>query len=63
MQNISKALIWDEVANDYDKLVGGRRARTLPMDEVFDALAARTEEYYVHPDDGTIHRVEKGEAS
>ena len=32
----SDALSWDDLANEYDKTHGGRRARTLPMDKIAD---------------------------
>lgn len=37
----ANALTWDDVARLYDAHHSGRRARTLPMDEVFDWVASR----------------------
>jgi len=31
-----KELPWDDLATLYDKRVGGRRARTLPMEVIFE---------------------------
>jgi len=53
------ALKNDELANLYDKAnIGGRPARTLPMDTVFDWAEKQTDKFYVHPENGTIHLLE-----
>ena len=54
---ISKALTWDELANEYDKRFPGRPARTIKMDTVFEQIKNRTEEFWVDPEEGTIHRI------
>uniref|UniRef100_A0A6M3LTV3 Putative HIRAN domain containing protein n=1 Tax=viral metagenome TaxID=1070528 RepID=A0A6M3LTV3_9ZZZZ len=51
-------LTWDDLANIYDKEVGGRRARMLPMGQVFDWAAKQVDKFTVHKD-GTISK--KGE--
>lgn len=50
------ALTWDELADLYDKAhgSGGRRARTLPMDQVFQWAAKQTDKFRVAAD-GSIH--------
>lgn len=35
-----KGMTWEELASWYDKNIGGRKARTLSMDTVFDACVA-----------------------
>lgn len=49
------ALTWDELAALIDATRSGRRARTLPMDEVFKWAEAQTDKFIVSKD-GTIHR-------
>jgi len=49
----SKKLTWDELANFYDKSAPFRRARTLPMDYVFNWAARQKNRFIVHRD-GTI---------
>ena len=57
--NIGDALTWDEIADLYDAQNRGRPARTLPMDGVFTKIASRTDEFYVCPDEGTLHLIVK----
>lgn len=52
---IGKALTWDELAKFYNKVNSGRKAQTLPMDQVFDWANKQKEKFYVCPDEGTIH--------
>jgi hypothetical protein len=60
--NIGKALTWDELADIYDKEKrGGRRARTLPMEHVFNWAKAQEDRFYVDPIEGTLHLIEQGE--
>lgn len=49
-----KALTWEELANIYDKEHNGRKARTLPMDAIFEWAERRTDKFQVS-DKGTIH--------
>ena len=51
---MTKALTWNELADLYDKVHTGRKARTLPMDTVFAWAEAQTETFYVSKE-GTIH--------
>jgi hypothetical protein len=58
MTQISKALTWDQLAEHYDsQRSGGRPARTLPMDTVFEWAENRREQFYVDPKEGTIHLI------
>ena len=56
-QNISEALTWDDLADEFDKGSPGRPARTLPMDKVFVCMKNKTEEFWVDPKEGTIHKI------
>ena len=60
-QNISKALTWDDLADEYDKRFSGRPARTLQMDTVFEQMKNKKEEFWVDPEKGTIHKILKEE--
>lgn len=51
----SKALTWDDLADDYKK-VTGRSARVRPMEEIFNWAERQTKRYLVDPDEGTLHR-------
>lgn len=53
---ISDALTWDELADDYDKTPGGGCARVQKMNTIFDWAAKQTDKFYVDPDEGTIHK-------
>lgn len=54
--DISKALTWDELADEYDKTTGGR-ARTELMDTIFEWAERQTSKFFVDPVKGTIHRI------
>jgi len=55
-ETTSRGLTWDELADEYDKACsGGRPARTLPMDAVFNWAACQEDIFYVDPEHGTIH--------
>jgi hypothetical protein len=57
-QKISKALTCDKLADIYDAQHQGRRpARTLPMEDVFEWAEKQTDRFYVHPKNGTLHRI------
>lgn len=56
---LSRALSWNDLANDYDKDHNNRKARTLPMDSIFNWAASLTDEYKVDEKEGTIHRIIK----
>lgn len=46
-----RELTWDELAYYYDKYhKGGRPARTLPMEDVWDWAASRKDLFYVNKD-------------
>jgi hypothetical protein len=51
---LSKPLLWEDVANEYTKLFGGR-PYIMPMDKVFDRLANH-ENFHVS-EDGSIHKI------
>jgi hypothetical protein len=36
MKTKEKAMTWEDLAEWYDKNIGGRKARTLPMEKVFE---------------------------
>ena len=42
-RHIEKALTWGELADFYDSKNNGRRARTLPMNDVFNWAKNQTE--------------------
>jgi len=46
--NKNKALTWEDLANEYDKYNSGRKARTLPMDSVFDWAEKQKDKFYVN---------------
>ena len=54
----SKALTWDDLAEDYKKATG-ESAKIRPMDAIFEWAEKQTEKYYVDPKVGSIHRILK----
>jgi len=59
-KRIGAALTWDDLADTYDReSSGSRRARTLPMDRIFSYFERKKNEYYVHPTEGTIHKIKE----
>lgn len=50
-------LTWEDLANAYDKANSGRRARTLPMDIVFDWAKAQKDKFFVD-EEGYIYNKE-----
>ena len=55
-EKLSKALTWEDLADVYDKENNGRKARTLPMDDVFKWFAKQKDKYKVIKE-GTIHKI------
>jgi hypothetical protein len=55
MKKLSKALTWDDLANEYDKSHTERPARTLPMDYVFEWAEKQTDKFKVSKN-GTMHK-------
>ena len=55
MENLEKALSWDDLAELYDSVHSGRPARTLPMDYVFEWV--EEQKGFKVMDDGTIHKI------
>lgn len=53
----NKPLTWNEVADIYDAKHTGRKARTLPMDVVFDWVAEQ-DDFYIGDDDYLYHKLE-----
>lgn len=53
---LSKALLWDELADEYDKYHSNRKARTLPMDHVFE-WAEKKQDKYLVSNKGTLHKI------
>ncbi|MHC4311272.1 MAG: hypothetical protein ACYSW3_02230 [Planctomycetota bacterium] len=60
IETYSEALTWNELADEYDATHGGRRARTQPMNDIFDWAEKQTDKFFVDPDEGTIHKIKKG---
>ena len=52
---IGPALTWDELADMYPG-----KARIKPMEQVFDYFARQTDKFYVHPKEGTLHKIING---
>ena len=50
-----KALTWNELADEYDRVTGGH-ARTLKMETVFRWAKKQTDKFVVSPE-CTIHKV------
>lgn len=42
-----KQLTWDDLADAYDKEHSGRKARTLPMEYVFEWAGKQTDKFHV----------------
>lgn len=55
---MNNTLTWDELANLYDKVGYSRKARTLPMDLIFEWAEKQTDKFEVSKE-GTIHLREK----
>ena len=55
-KTLSRPLTWDELAEIYDA-EHSRRARTLPMDEVFRWAESQPHRFRVHPQNDTLHQV------
>ena len=53
----TKKLTWDDLADEYDKVHSGRKARTLTMDSVFAWAQTQTDKFKVS--EGFIYRVIK----
>ena len=60
MKTNEPALTWDELAEEYDKVHSGRKARTLEMDFVFKWAEKQTDKFVVSPA-GFIFRIAKDE--
>ncbi len=58
---MNKSITWEELANVYDKNNNGRKARTLPMDSVFEWGKKRKDIFYFEPIEGTLHKLEVDE--
>ena len=54
-QIITPAATWEDLANERDKLHGGRASRTLPMESVFE-WAEKSGLYKLCPISGALHR-------
>ena len=57
MSKKRKPLTWDQLADEYDKAGGGRKARTLPMDHVFKWAVKQTDKFVVK--EGYLYKVYK----
>lgn len=54
----SKALTWDDLANEYKKATGNS-AYTKSMDSIFDWAEKQTNKFFVDPNKHTIHKVRR----
>jgi len=54
---LSKALTWDDLAAEYNKLNNGRSAQTLPMKKVFKWAEKQKDKFKVSEEEGTIHLI------
>jgi len=59
MKKYGKALTWDELADIYDKTTHSR-ARTKPMEHVWNWAERQIDKFYVHPKHETIHLIKGG---
>jgi hypothetical protein len=57
-ETLGPALLWEDLAEMYDKIHGGRKARTLPMNEVF-AWAKEQPGIVYDSETTTLHKVLK----
>ena len=55
---ISKALTWDDLANEYKKATG-YTARIQPMEAVFEWAEKQNDKFFVNYDEKTIHKIIK----
>ena len=56
VNKVSKALIWDDLADEYKKATG-HTAYAKSMDGVFDWAKKQTDKFFVDPNEGTIHKI------
>ena len=54
----SKALTWDNLADEYKKVTGSS-ACIQSMDSIFDWAEKQTNIFFVNPEKGTIHKIIK----
>lgn len=59
MTKLSKALTWDDLAEAYNKCNGGRKAMTLPMNQVFEWAERQSDKFEVNKEEGSIHKILK----
>jgi len=57
---ISKALTWDDLANEYKK-VTGKSAYIKSMDSIFGWAEKQTDKFFVSQKQKTIHKIIKKE--
>ena len=55
---ISKALTWDDLANEYKKSTGNS-ARTKSMESIFNWAEKQTNKFFVDYDKKTIHKIKE----
>ena len=55
---VSKALTWDDLANEYKKETGNT-AHIQPMEAIFDWAERQDDKFFVDPDKKTIHKIKK----
>lgn len=57
---LGKPLTWDELAYEYDRKhhTSGRKARTLPMNKVFE-WAEKQKRKFIVLKEGTVHKKDK----
>jgi len=55
-ETTSRGLTWDELADEYDKINrGGRPARTMPMNTIFNWAKCQKDIFYYDSENETIH--------
>jgi len=59
MKKLSEALTWEDLAKEYNKCNGGRKAMTLPMNQVFEWAERQTDRFTVDKKKGSIHKIIK----
>ena len=57
---VSKALTWDDLANEYKKATG-RTGRIQPMEVIFHWAERQDDKFFVDHNEKTIHKIIKKE--
>lgn len=57
MKTLGKALTWDQLAEEYDTFHNGRKARTLPMQDIWNWAESQKSLFKINKEKGTIHKI------